>query len=265
MVWAGRTVLGLALAGAVVTLAWWLAPFAFDRAVARLGINPSLPDKVFGRLGFPRPEFTLDQRLELIGPAARARMAAALAKAGVAYPPAAVTLVGLKSEKVLQLYAKAGEPGAGWQFVRSFPVLAASGHPGPKLKEGDRQVPEGVYGIDFLNPNSLYNVSMRVTYPNDFDRARASEEHRDNLGGAIMIHGRAASIGCLAMGDLASEERFMLAAAVGLANITVILAPVDLRTQPRPSPDGAPNWLPDLYDRIGAALNVLPVSAGSAS
>ena len=80
-----------------------------------------------------------------------------------------------------------------------------------------------------------------------------------------MIHGHASSIGCLAMGDPASEELFTLAAAVGLKNMTVILAPVDLRTQSRPVIDNAPAWLPDLYARIEAALKPLPVAAGTAS
>jgi murein L,D-transpeptidase YafK len=156
------------------------------------------------------------------------------------------------------LYAKAGEPKAPWKLVRAYPVLAASGHLGPKLREGDLQVPEGVYGIDYLNPNSLYDVSMRVSYPNAFDQARAAEEGRNNLGGAIMIHGRAASVGCLAMGDVSAEELFTLAAAVGKERIRVILTPVDFRSEPRPAVDGAPAWVGTLYGQIEAALKELP-------
>ena len=53
------------------------------------------------------------------------------------------------------------------------PVLGASGGLGPKLREGDRQVPEGVYSIVYLNPNSVAHLSLALGYPNAFDRAHA--------------------------------------------------------------------------------------------
>jgi L,D-transpeptidase catalytic domain len=85
-------------------------------------------------------------------------------------------------------------------FIHSYSVLVASGHNGPKLREGDRQVPEGFYRITSLNPNSSYHLSIKLNYPNAFDQQHADEEGRDRLGGDIFIHGKAASIGCLAMG-----------------------------------------------------------------
>jgi hypothetical protein len=230
-------------------------------AGALLLARPPFVTSLLVQLGLIEPpKLTLAERLDLIAPAATERLRPYFEAAEVPYPPAEVTLVGLKAEKLLQLYARGG--GQPWRLVHTYPVLAASGGPGPKLKEGDRQVPEGLYGIDFLNPNSQYNVSMRVTYPNDFDRAMAAKELRDNLGGAIMIHGRAASIGCLAIGDPASEELFTLAAAVGLPNIRVILAPVDLRRQKQPDVAGAPSWLPEVYRQIDAELRQLPLPSG---
>ena len=247
MTLARRSLIALLAAAALADLAVALSPGLIDRTLVELGLRPP-------------PHLTLEQRLALIGPGAVARLKPYFDAAHVPYPPAGVTLVGLKAEKLLQLYARGGEPGSGWRLIRTYPVLAASGHLGPKLREGDKQVPEGIYGIDFLNPNSLYNVSMRVTYPNDDDRANAAKEGRSDLGGAIMIHGRAASIGCLAMGDPASEELFTLVADVGMSNVTVILAPVDFRRAPRPVLTGEPNWVAGLYDRIEAALKPLPLS-----
>ena len=241
----------LLLAGAALV---WHRPGYATLAMIWLGMEEA-----------PRNDLTLEERLALIAPAAAGRLKPYFVAAAVPYPPAAVTLVGLKSDRVLQLYAKSDAPDAAWKLIHSYPIRAASGHLGPKLAEGDKQVPEGVYGIDLLNPNSKFNVSMRVNYPNAFDRARAAEEHRKDLGGAIMIHGRASSIGCLAMGDPAAEELFTLVHDVGLTNVTVVLAPLDLRTQPRPAIDSAPAWLPDLYDRIEAALKPLPLPGGSAS
>ncbi len=190
----------------------------------------------------------------------RERLAPDFERAGVPYPPAQVVLVGLKHEKRLELYA-AGEEGP-MRFIRSYPVKAASGLSGPKLREGDRQVPEGVYKIEYLNPNSLYHLSLKVSYPNAFDRARAEEEGRENLGGDIMIHGRAASIGCLAMGDPAAEELFVLAALTKIENIDVILSPVDFRKTDQLPDDGAdlPAWTAQLYPQIKEALAKLPDS-----
>lgn len=149
------------------------------------------------------------------------------ADASVPYPPGRVTLIGLKQEKRLEVWA--GPADGSLARVLSYPILAASGGLGPKLREGDRQVPEGLYRIESLNPNSLYHVALRINYPSDDDRRQAAAEGRTRLGGDIMIHGSDASIGCLAMGDPAAEELFTLAADVGIGRIEVLLAPTDLR------------------------------------
>jgi murein L,D-transpeptidase YafK len=65
----------------------------------------------------------------------------------------------------------------------------ASGGLGPKLGAGDRQGPERIYAIESLNPNSLFHLSMRLNYPNEFDQMRAKQDGRSDLGGDIMIHG----------------------------------------------------------------------------
>jgi hypothetical protein len=200
---------------------------------------------------------TIASRVAAYGAAARARLAPGFARAGVAYPPRAVTLVGLKRERVLQVYA--GARSDAQALVAAYPILAASGGPGPKLREGDAQVPEGVYGIESLNPNSLFHLALRVNYPSAIDRRRGAADGRTRLGGDIMIHGNAVSIGCLAMGDGVAEELFVLAADTGLARIAVILAPHDLRTDPsRPMLEGAPGWAPALYADIATALGRLP-------
>lgn len=173
------------------------------------------------------------------------------------YPPTQLIIVGLKHEKRLQLYAAAGkdEP----RFVREYPILAASGTIGPKLREGDRQVPEGLYRIQSLNPNSRFHLSLRINYPNEADRAVAEREKRTNLGGDIMIHGSRVSVGCLAIGDEAAEDLFVLAADTGLQNIEVILSPVDFRVRslPRDIPP-PPVWMTFRYRQIAGALGRLP-------
>jgi murein L,D-transpeptidase YafK len=200
---------------------------------------------------------TIAERLEQYGPAVRARLGPFFQKNGVAYPPTQIAFVGLKQEKVLQVYARNGTNGFAW--IRSYPILAASGGPGPKLREGDWQVPEGIYGIESLNPNSHFHLSLRVNYPNAFDREQARKENRTTLGGDIMIHGNAVSTGCLAMGDEAAEDLFVLAADTGLKNITVILAPVDLREKKTvTSVEEMPKWTASLYETLRTQLKQFP-------
>lgn len=202
---------------------------------------------------------TVEDRLKQYGDAARGRLLPYFETAGVSYPPARMTLVGLKSERRLEVYA-ASTPRGPMRFVRSYPFTAASGELGPKLRMGDDQVPEGLYRIELLNPNSLYHLSLRVNYPNAFDRARAAEEKRTNLGGDIMIHGNAVSIGCIAIGDEAIEELFTAAAQAGIEKLSVIISPVDARVTPMPA-TRRPSWLPGLYASIAAELKKLPQAA----
>jgi hypothetical protein len=206
------------------------------------------------RFSAPR---TIAERVQQYGAKARSRLGPHFQRAQVAYPPRRVTLVGLKAERLLQVYA-AG-PANAHRFIRSYPILAASGGPGPKLRQGDQQVPEGIYAIELLNPNSLYHLSLKVGYPNSFDRAQAAKEGRTELGGDIMIHGSSVSIGCLAMGDKAAEDLFILAADTGLQNISVVLSPVDFRTGASvPKEAKLPHWIAPLYSEIKARLAELP-------
>src|SRR5687767_14969457 len=85
------------------------------------------------------------------GPDARKRMAPHFKRAGVVYPPKQIALLVFKRENRLAVWARSAT-NAPWRFVRHYPILAASGHAGPKLREGDYQVPEGVYRIEHLNP-----------------------------------------------------------------------------------------------------------------
>ena len=190
------------------------------------------------------------------GAKARERMAPHFEKAGVQYPPQRIALLVFKKERRLAVWA-AGADGR-WRYVRSYPVLAASGEAGPKLREGDRQVPEGLYRISWLNPNSSYHLSMKVDYPNDFDRRMAARERRTRLGGDIFIHGNAVSIGCVAIGDRAIEELFTLVADTGHARVKVIIAPNDLRIGRPVTRANAPAWLAGLYRSIAAALAQFP-------
>lgn len=196
---------------------------------------------------------TVEDRIREFGDRVKTRLEPHFQKANVSYPPQRLTLIGFKEEKTLEVYASDAK-GKPERWIRTYPILAASGGPGPKLHLGDRQVPEGIYRINALNPDSRFHVSMRVNYPNADDHAHTREDGRTILGGDIFIHGGAASIGCLAVGDEAAEELFVLAALAKLTNIEVILSPVDFRKRKLKEND-APLWTNDLYSRIRKELS----------
>lgn len=200
---------------------------------------------------------TIAARAAQYGPAARTRLRPFFAAARVSYPPARVIMLALKQEKLIELYA--ANTNQDLRFICSCPVLAASGTAGPKLHEGDRQVPEGIYPVESLNPNSKFHLALRIGYPNQFDRDQARRDGRDNLGGDIMIHGGAASIGCLAIGDEAAEDLFVLAADTGISAVTVIISPIDFRKDANFAPDkNSPAWTTALYQTIKSNMNDLP-------
>lgn len=116
-----------------------------------------------------------------------------------------VFLRAFKNERTLEIFVQSRKDGK-FHLFRSYPVAAASGTPGPKLREGDKQVPEGFYSVTpaAMNPESKFHLSFNIGYPNSFDR------HHNRNGSLIMIHGGKASIGCLAMTDPAIEEIYTL-------------------------------------------------------
>src|SRR2546430_2634369 len=113
-------------------------------------------------------EKTVSDRLTEYGNVVHARLQLRFCEVGVAYPPRKLVLVGLKQERQLEIWVSDGSHDL--HYLKSYPILAASGTSGPKLKEGDRQVPEGLYKVESLNPNSRFHLALRVNYPNDFDK-----------------------------------------------------------------------------------------------
>ena len=204
--------------------------------------------------------YSVEDRLAQFGPDARARLAPYFAVAGVPFPPESVAILAFKDARRLELYAHG--PAQGWTPIRAYPVLAASGELGPKLREGDKQVPEGLYRVTFLNANSRFHVSLRLDYPNAFDLRMAQLDGRSRLGGDIMIHGKDVSAGCLAVGDEAAEELFTLAAMIMPGAVQTVISPTDFRTTAASAVlVGGARWTADLYSSIRAELGHYPVSS----
>lgn len=202
-------------------------------------------------------EKTIAARIQQFGKAARARMAGPFRNAGVSYPPDRALLVACKSEMLLKVYASSNSRQHGSRrlhFICQYPIAAADNEPGPKLKEGDFKTPEGFYRIVGLNPESSYHLSMALNYPNTFDLLQAKRDGRTKPGFDIFIHGNCYSDGCLAMGNTAATDLFVLAADTGLKNIEVVLSPLDFRVAQLPDANGKPQWIRKLYKEIAARI-----------
>jgi murein L,D-transpeptidase YafK len=108
-----------------------------------------------------------------------------------------------KEESMLEVWIK---PEHEYILFKRYPICAFSGHLGPKLKEGDRQSPEGFYKVKkyLLNPKSKYHLAFNLGYPNTYDKA-----HK-RTGSYLMVHGECVSIGCYAMTNAKIEEIYKL-------------------------------------------------------
>lgn len=135
--------------------------------------------------------------------------------------PSKIFLIAYKQERNLELWFER-EPNKPYVLFNTFTIAAMSGGPGPKRKEGDRQVPEGVYHIESFNPSSRFHLSLRVSYPNSSDKIRSDQKHP---GSDIYIHGDNRSIGCLAMTDPIIEEIYLLALSAKKSTIPVYIFP----------------------------------------
>ncbi|MBR1217127.1 hypothetical protein JQ557_03935 [Bradyrhizobium sp. U87765 SZCCT0131] len=91
-------------------------------------------------------------------------------------------------------------------LLKTYPICRWSGDLGPKIREGDRQAPEGFYTITpaQMNPQSAYYLSFNMGYPNAFDKALG------RTGSQLMVHGDCSSRGCYAMTDEQISEIYSL-------------------------------------------------------
>ena len=108
-----------------------------------------------------------------------------------------------KEESLLEVWIRTGTE---YEHLKDYNICAYSGALGPKLKEGDRQAPEGFYKVKKhqLNPNSKFHLSFNLGYPNAYDRAH------DRTGSFLMVHGNCVSDGCYAMTNAKIEEIYNL-------------------------------------------------------
>jgi len=90
-----------------------------------------------------------------------------------------------KTERKLYLYR-------GDELLKTYRISLGKQPDGHKTREGDSRTPEGIYTLDWRNPNSRFYRSIHISYPSKTDN-RNARERGDSPGGAIMIHGQPSS------------------------------------------------------------------------
>ena len=110
-----------------------------------------------------------------------------------------------KEENALEVW-KQKDTGK-YDLLETYEICKWSGQFGPKVKEGDRQAPEGFYNVGKaqMNPNSDYHLSFNIGYPNTYDRSHG------RTGTHLMVHGACSSAGCYSMSDEYVEQIYALA------------------------------------------------------
>jgi murein L,D-transpeptidase YafK len=111
-----------------------------------------------------------------------------------------------KQERELELWVRTEGK---YKLCKVYPICSYSGGLGPKLKQGDKQAPEGFYKVSKrqLKPNSKYHLAFNLGFPNKYDK------NLGRTGSYLMVHGKCSSTGCYAMGDSQIEEIYKMAEA----------------------------------------------------
>jgi murein L,D-transpeptidase YafK len=112
-----------------------------------------------------------------------------------------------KKEMKLEVWVRSQQQQT-FNLLHTYDFCALSGAPGPKRKQGDLQVPEGIYYIQHFNPLSNFHLSLGLNYPNKSDRILGD---KDSPGSDIYIHGNCVTIGCIPITDEKIKELYILA------------------------------------------------------
>ncbi len=144
-----------------------------------------------------------------------------------------------KAESELEIWKQKDD---GFILFATYPICHWSGTLGPKLRDGDRQAPEGYYTVTRAQARHVgrWPVSLDIGFPNILDQSQA------RTGSDILIHGGCSSVGCFAMTNPVSEEIHQLTMAAidaGEAMVPVHILPFRMTDQNMVAQDASP-WKP---------------------
>ena len=94
-------------------------------------------------------------------------------------------------------------------LLDTYPICHWTGTLGPKLREGDKQSPEGFYSVSVRQMRLVgrWQKAFNIGFPNTHDQLNK------RTGSFILVHGGCSSVGCFAMTERVQEEIFELAKA----------------------------------------------------
>ncbi len=130
-----------------------------------------------------------------------------LRKKDIDYEQCEIYLRAFKLEETLEVWAK-NKSDETFRLMKTYDFCTNSGKLGPKRREGDFQIPEGIYHINRFNPQSRFYLSLGLNYPNTSDLYFAD---KTQPGSDIFIHGDCVSVGCIAITDDKIKELYTLA------------------------------------------------------
>lgn len=125
----------------------------------------------------------------------------------LSYPGFHLFIRAFKKEGDLEVWVKEKNKDT-YALLHTYRFCSTSGKLGPKRKEGDLQIPEGVYHIRHFNPTSNFYLSLGINYPNASDKILGDPK---SPGSAIYIHGNCVTIGCIPITDDKIKELYVLA------------------------------------------------------
>lgn len=203
-------------------------------AVALIGLGTA-GLAAYRYLGHQRPEARSIPERQVFD---RSALYAELGDAGFTLgSPAHVRI--FKREKRLELWLARAD--GRYALFKGYDICTYSGGLGPKLKEGDRQAPEGFYrvGLKQLNPSSRHHLSFNLGFPNAFDAQLG------RTGSALMVHGGCSSVGCFAITDESVDELYAVVEAAlrnGQEAVDVAVFPFRM-TATALAEEGSSPWL----------------------
>jgi murein L,D-transpeptidase YafK len=165
-----------------------------------------------------------------------------------------------KSESEFEVWFRKDDQ---YVLFATYPVCHWSGTLGPKLREGDKQTPEGFYTVTRgqIRHMGRWPRSLNLGFPNAFDKVQARS------GSHILVHGGCSSVGCFAMTNSVIEEIYAFTEAAingGQVHVPVHVFPFRLSEANLTSQKDSP-WFPfwqnlkeghDFVDRVKRAPRV---------
>src|SRR5471032_768787 len=187
--------------GAKIARWVWSFPLIYRSLVRALITSAALASGVM-LAGCDTEEISLATNSKANQPVSPKLLAAMVEKDMDLQSPILVRL--FKSEAELEVWKQ--DRSGRFALLKTYPICRWSGDLGPKVREGDRQAPEGFYAITpgQMNPQSAYYLSFNTGFPNAFDRSLG------RTGSELMVHGDCSSRGCYAMTDEQIAEIYTL-------------------------------------------------------